>query len=232
MTTCKNIPVCGARTVALAALLLAACGPDDEPVDVEPMEPGEREVPVLGGTGPEHTPLDNEMDPTRSRAIDDPEQYMLAEAEIAPVGTSGVSGNVRFDQRGEVLEISGRITGLEPGSHGLHIHENGDCSGPGAITAGAHFSPEGDPHGSPREPDARHHAGDLGNITADDDGNADFEFVDTELKLGSGSNSVIGRAVVVHADADDLASQPAGDPGLRVGCAVIRPSLQPAYVPE
>ena len=215
--------------LALATLLLAGCGPDTAPTNVEPMQPEDSDGPALEGTRPEDTALDNEMDPMRDESVDDPERYLYAEAEMLPVGTSGVTGVVRFEQRGDMLHISGQISGLAPGDHGLHIHETGDCSGPGAASAGPHFSPAGDPHGSAQEPDARHHAGDLGNITADGNGIADFELIDVELQLGSSSYSIIGRAVIVHANADDLVTQPAGDAGPRIACAVISPVLQPAY---
>lgn len=164
--------------------------------------------------------------------VEDPDTYLLAEAEMMPVGGSGVTGHVGFVQRGDMLHINGRVTGLAPGDHGLHVHEKGACAGPAAISAGAHFSPAGDPHGSPQGPDARHHAGDLGNITAGDDGIAEFELIDIELKLGSTSQSIIGRAIIVHADADDLTTQPGGNAGARVGCGVIQAVLQPEYVLE
>lgn len=186
------------------------------------------DAPELEDSRPEHSPLDNEIDPMRDESIGDPEEYMLAVAELGPVGASGVTGELRFKQRDELLEIGGRVSGLAPGSHGLHVHQVGDCSGP----VGEHFSPAGDPHGSPQEPDAGHHAGDLGNITADDDGNADIELIDAELELGGTSHSIIGRAVIVHAGADDLTTQPAGNSGAAVACGIIRPEPRPAYVPD
>ena len=65
-----------------------------------------------------------------------------------------------------------------------------------------------------------HHAGDFGNVTADKNGNAKFEMVDPDISL-EGANSVMGRAVIVHAKADDLKSQPSGDAGDRASCGVI-----------
>lgn len=111
------------------------------------------------------------------------------------------------------------LRGLEPGLHSFHIHETGDCSADDASSAGGHFNPQDAPHGS--RDGAERHAGDMGNIEADNDGR-----VDTELTLPgitfAGPTSILQRAVVIHGQKDDLESQPAGDSGDRVGCGVIR----------
>jgi len=118
------------------------------------------------------------------------------------------------------IELRGKITGLSPGSHGFHIHENGACSGAGAQGAGGHFAPDGNPHGSPDSPPSRHHAGDLGNIVADQSGEAVVAISDAEIGV-VGPDSVLGRSIIVHAREDDLTSQPAGAAGPRVACGVI-----------
>jgi superoxide dismutase, Cu-Zn family len=144
-----------------------------------------------------------------------------AEARIEPTEGNEARGIVRFSATDGTVTIAGTINGLEPGAHGLHVHENGDCSAPDASSAGGHFDPHGDPHGSPRDDEDSHHVGDLGNITADADGEAEVSLDDTEMQL-TGPESVIGRALVVHAGQDDFETQPAGDSGARVGCGVIR----------
>lgn len=111
--------------------------------------------------------------------------------------------------------------GLEPGTHGLHIHEHGDCSAPDGSSAGAHFAPDGDPHGAPRDAADAHHAGDLGNVTATEGGMAEKRMTDDELSL-TGTYGVLGRAVVVHQGEDDLVSQPSGNSGDPVACGVIQ----------
>jgi superoxide dismutase, Cu-Zn family len=131
---------------------------------------------------------------------------------------SHVSGSITFTQKDGYLEITGEVKGLTPGLHGFHIHEFGDCSEDTFMCAGGHFNPDGKKHGGPTDSDR--HAGDLGNITADDSGKATVNLKDREITL-SGAHSVIGRAVVVHAKADDLKSQPAGDAGPRIACGVI-----------
>jgi Cu-Zn family superoxide dismutase len=216
--------------IVSSLLMLAGCGPTDEPVGAEPMQQSNQKASSMAA---EDSGLDAENDPMGNEELDQPEEYLFAEAEIVAVDGSGVTGMVHFKQRrADVLEIEGRISGLKPGEHGLHVHEIGNCAGVGALSAGAHFSPDGDPHGSPQSQDADHHAGDLGNIVAGEDGNAEFALIDTDLQLDAASETIVGRAIVVHADADDFVTQPSGNAGKRIGCAVIRPVLRPAYVPD
>ena len=86
------------------------------------------------------------------------------------------------------------------GQHGFHIHQFGDNTN-GCVSAGPHFNPHAKHHGAPSDEDR--HVGDLGNVTADADGNVEAEFDDHLLSL-AGPNSIVGRTVVVHADPDDL----------------------------
>ncbi|MGW8370362.1 MAG: superoxide dismutase family protein [Gammaproteobacteria bacterium] len=144
----------------------------------------------------------------------------VATAELQPVGDSGVTGMVTFAELDDALRVEATVMGLSKGQHGLHLHEFGDCSAPDASSAGGHFSPDDDPHGAPSDAVARHHAGDLGNLTADADGTAHIAREDSELTL-VGEYGVVGRAVVVHRGADDLTSQQSGDSGERVACGVI-----------
>ena len=127
-------------------------------------------------------------------------------------------GVVHFAQDGKEVRITANIEGLSPGPHGFHIHEFGDCSSPDAISAGGHFNPANMPHGGPKA--EMRHAGDLGNLEADKNGLASIEATDNVLSL-EGPKSIIGRSVIVHAQADDLKTQPAGAAGARVACGVI-----------
>jgi Cu-Zn family superoxide dismutase len=108
--------------------------------------------------------------------------------------------------------------GLNPGQYGFHIHEYGDCTAPAGTSAGGHFNPENQPHAGPDQ--AQRHVGDLGNLEADNSGNAHYEKTDTHLKF-DGRDSIIGRGVIVHTGVDDLVSQPSGNAGPRVACGVI-----------
>mgnify|MGYP000929345420 CR=1 FL=1 len=120
------------------------------------------------------------------------------------------------------VHITGVIGGLPRGQQAaFHVHEKGDCSAMDASSAGGHFNPAQQPHG--RAGAGVHHAGDMDNLQADAEG---VVHVDVHLRgvtLGGGAaNDVAGRALVVHAAADDYRSQPAGNAGARVACAVIR----------
>jgi Cu-Zn family superoxide dismutase len=113
-----------------------------------------------------------------------------------------------------------QLTGLAPNSeHGFHVHEKGDCSAPDATSAGPHFNPGGAQHGRPGS--GMHHMGDLMNLRADAKGAVSAEVELAGLTLSPGPNSIVGRALVVHRDPDDYASQPAGNSGPRIACGVI-----------
>jgi Cu-Zn family superoxide dismutase len=137
---------------------------------------------------------------------------------LSPTQGNEARGTLTFTDEGGKVHVSGELTGLTPGDHGIHIHETGDCSAPDAASAGEHFAPAGMPHGSPDAP--QHHAGDLGNVTADASGRAQIDRDFDGLGL-NGANSILGRAVIVHSGRDDLTSQPSGASGARVACGVI-----------
>ena len=139
-------------------------------------------------------------------------------AVLHGLGGSGVKGTITFTQHDDYVSISGEITGLTPGEHAFHVHEFGECSSADGMSAGGHFNPDKKPHGGPHDEDR--HVGDLGNLKADDNGKTVVNMEDKLVQL-SGPHSVIGRSVIVHAMADDLKSQPAGNAGGRIACAVI-----------
>ncbi len=140
-------------------------------------------------------------------------------ATIEATKGNTIKGTVKFMQTGDKTKIVAEITGLKPESkHGFHIHEGGEC-GEDGMAAKGHYNPDNQPHGGPDSP--KHHAGDLGNITADKDGNAHYELTVDYISI-NGKNPVVGRAVVVHQNPDDLVSQPVGNAGPRIGCGVIK----------
>jgi len=144
---------------------------------------------------------------------------------VAVLGsTEGVSGSISFTQEGDgPTTVNGCLSGLKPGLHGFHVHALGDTTN-GCLSTGPHFNPAGKVHGAPE--DETRHAGDLGNVTAGEDGTATFTIVDSQIPL-SGPDSIIGRAVVVHGDPDDLGkgghelSLTTGNAGGRIACGII-----------
>ena len=117
--------------------------------------------------------------------------------------------------------VRGTVTGHTKGPKGFHIHEKGDCSAPDALSAGGHFNPTKSKHGGPYEP--AKHAGDLGNLNFDAAGAAKLSFVVGDISVSSSRpDGIIGRAVIVHAAADDLKTDPTGNASGRVACGVIK----------
>lgn len=136
--------------------------------------------------------------------------------------TQGVI-NLCQEKADSEVAICGKITGLAPGNHGFHIHEFGDNTN-GCTSAGAHFNPFGKTHGGPGVEER--HVGDLGNVVANETGEAAINLKDSKITL-TGPNSVIGRSMVVHVDEDDLGrgghelSKTTGNAGGRLACGVI-----------
>lgn len=151
------------------------------------------------------------------------EAYKATSAMCVLRGTDGneqVNGTVTFTQQDNGVLIDATVYGLTEGSHGFHVHEFGDVDCGDGTCTGGHFNPTGSDHGGPD--DEVRHVGDLGNIEADANGVGRYVRVDTMISLDMGSpNCIIGRAIIVHADADDLVSQPTGAAGARVAAGVI-----------
>jgi Cu-Zn family superoxide dismutase len=162
---------------------------------------------VAGFSAQSQTPAEKSSAPLKAVAV------------LHPTAGNKVSGIVTFTEEADGVRVQADITGLPLGKHGFHVHEFGDCSAPDLVSAGAHFNPTNKPHAGPDS--AARHVGDMGNVEADASGAAKLNYVDHEISLTNDQRSVLGRSVVVHAKADDLKSQPAGDSGARVACGVI-----------
>lgn len=155
---------------------------------------------------------------SESSKAQDKKEIGKAKAILLPTQNSKAKGVVTFQKVGETVRIIADIEGLDPGEHGFHIHEFGDCSAPDGSSAGGHFNPTNNIHGSPEDKDR--HAGDLGNITAEDNGKAYYDRIDNVIKL-NGDSSIIGRSVIIHSSPDDFVTQPTGNSGGRISCGVI-----------
>jgi Cu-Zn family superoxide dismutase len=141
-----------------------------------------------------------------------------AVAVLHPAKDGKVEGTLTFAKAAAGLKVSGRITGLAAGTHGFHIHEFGDCSAADFSSAGGHYNPTGHQHAGPAE--ARRHIGDMGNIEAGADGTVTVDYTDPRLRF-DGAHGILGRGVIVHANPDDLKTQPTGNAGGRLACGVI-----------
>ncbi|WMJ71206.1 superoxide dismutase family protein [Stenotrophomonas sp. 24(2023)] len=196
---------------AIAAIGLSACSQPSAPAQTEApaAAPAESNAPAAE-TAPAAAPATATATAT-------------ATAELAPTQGSDAKGTVTFSVVDGKVHVTGQVSGLKPGSeHGFHIHEKGDCSAPDGMSAGGHFNPGHQDHGSvTADP---HHGGDMPNIKADDKGVATIDGpVSSNVNIGKGDDfDIIGRGLIVHADPDDYTSQPTGNAGARLACAVIQ----------
>lgn len=145
----------------------------------------------------------------------------MAMAMLQPSTGATAHGAVHFNQLADgTVDVEADLLGVPPGVHGFHVHETGDCSNNG-MAAGGHFNPMNMPHAAPDA--ASHHAGDFGNVTADEKGEVHARFNTHSITVAPGSMSVLGRAVILHANPDDLTTQPTGNAGGRIACGIINP---------
>lgn len=186
-----------------AALLLAACQPATTPA---------ADAPAVDAA-----PAAVDAAPAQDAAA----SAGAASATLAATEGNAAAGSLRFATVDGGIRITGEVTGLKPGgAHGFHVHETGDCSAPDGSSAGGHFNPGASDHG--RVGQGAHHAGDSDNLVANDQGVAAVDSLLRGGTLGDGAaTDIIGRGVIVHADADDYVSQPTGNAGARLACGVI-----------
>ena len=151
-------------------------------------------------------------------------QQMTARATlVSPEGEEiGHAELVETPNEGVLIRV--RVEGLEPGTHGFHIHETGECTAPEFASAGGHYAPRGHAHGL-LHPHGKH-AGDLLNLVVPESGAVATERLAPGVTLMAGAHGSLfdadGSALVIHANADDYESQPAGGGGPKVACGVVR----------
>jgi Cu-Zn family superoxide dismutase len=129
-------------------------------------------------------------------------------------------GTLTLKETAQGISVSGHLTGLPPGTHGIHFHMVGQCTPP-FESAGGHWNPTSKQHGTqnPQGP----HLGDLPNITVAADSSAHIEGTSPggTLRGANGLADADGAAVVIHASADDNRTDPSGNSGNRIVCGVV-----------
>ena len=133
-------------------------------------------------------------------------------------------GTAKFEPLGQDVKVLVDVSEMTPGEHGIHIHTVGKCEGPAFTTAGGHFNPTKAHHGIHNPASPHPHVGDLRNLLVDKSGKGSQEFVIAGATLDEGANSLFhegGTALVIHAAADDMMTDPSGNSGDRIACGVI-----------
>lgn len=196
-----------AAASAAVALIGSGCASPETPEDEEPVE---------------EPAVEQQQEPVEQAGEQPGVMGLIAIADMQS-GDQQDIGEVEFTQTDEGVEVQGRIEHeeLAGGLRGFHVHEFGECDPPDFESAGAHFNHTETEHGSPDDPHGQRHAGDFGNLEFDEDGVAEFSFVDDVIALGEGDNDIVGKALIVHYEEDDLETQPTGDAGARAGCGLI-----------
>ncbi|MCO5132477.1 MAG: superoxide dismutase family protein [Xanthobacteraceae bacterium] len=135
-----------------------------------------------------------------------------------------VVGHADLMQATNGVLIQLTLKGLPPGGHAFHVHAVGKCEPP-FTSAGGHFNPQNHKHGIMASEGA--HAGDMPNLTIPASGELKLEILNPAVTLAKGApNSLLkpdGTALVIHATVDDYKSDPAGNAGGRIACAVVEP---------
>jgi Cu-Zn family superoxide dismutase len=153
-------------------------------------------------------------------AANKPVTVSLKDGTGKDVGTAKISDGAG----GKGVKIALSLKGLPPGEHALHFHTTAKCEGPAFTTAGGHFNPTNAHHGINNTMSPKPHAGDMPNFTVKPDGTAKLTVENSAVTLGDGANSLFaggGTALMIHAKADDLMSDPAGNAGDRMACGTI-----------
>lgn len=150
------------------------------------------------------------------------EEVEVISFSMEPKSDSNVKGDVTFTQENGKVTMTATFSGLTPGEHAIHLHEKADCTSDDGTSTGGHWNPTHEPHGEWGAAEG-FHKGDIGNLVADEEGNATLNFSTDQWCIGCDDENmnIVGKAVIVHQGVDDFISQPSGAAGARISCTGI-----------
>ena len=210
-----------AMVTAAGISLCVACDKNDKEPSSDPSVERGLEAQQEVGNVPEEGAQPVEDSP--ALAPGGPAEIAKAETELKAAEGQDIEGEIDFEDTGSGVRVIAKIEDAEPGEHGIHVHEKGDCSDIVGKSMGAHFDPESHDHALPAEGKVRH-LGDLGNIQVNQDGDGKLDITIDQANLRDGDPmSLLGKALVIHKGRDSgKSSQPAGDSGTPIACGVIK----------
>ena len=146
---------------------------------------------------------------------------VMAKCNVESKSGSNMKGTITFAEENGVVKMEAEISGATPGTHAIHIHEKGDCSAADGTSAGGHWNPTGEAHG--KWGAKAFHRGDIGNIEVGANGKGKISMATNLWCVGCNdmNKDIVGKAVIIHAKADDFTSQPTGNAGGREGCGGV-----------
>lgn len=184
-------------------------------------QPSEPAATPISETPPADPPVSTNAETAAPDApLDSTATARTIEVPLEARSGSKLSGKALLTETEGGVHVVLTVEGVEPGEHGSHVHEKGDCSAPDGASAGGHFNPHGHDHGLPGA--HKRHLGDLGNIAVGQDGKGKLEITAPGANLKPDDpHSFVGRSIIVHEKKDD-GGQPVGNAGGRIGCGVIK----------
>ncbi|MGP4076000.1 superoxide dismutase family protein [Halobacillus sp. K22] len=211
--------------ICLAALFLSACTENEDSARNSGNDGDESVETNADGNGESSEENESsENSESENNGDSQTENESNTTISVQMMNTEGKEmGTAELTQADNAVKIDFSASDIPPGTHGFHIHEKGTCEGPDFKSAGGHFNPTNVSHGTESEDGP--HAGDLPNLEVSEEGSIQEELTAERVTLEKGQeNSLLkegGTALVIHADADDLESQPSGDAGARIACGEI-----------
>ena len=177
----------------------------------------------------EESTVNTDSDDTSTDKVvrSDSDEKRKVQVRLESRSGSTATGTAIFTEEKGAVTMIAIVSGLSPGSHAIHLHESADCSSEDGTSTGGHWNPTKQAHGKWGSTDG-YHKGDIGNFTANENGQGTITFITPEWCIGCGdpAKDILGKALIVHQGVDDFTTQPTGDAGGRISCGGILETAQ------